>query len=95
MLAESGVLAGATGQEVSFGRARDGAVAAVTRMVGRDPQVVRAGLACPGGVSESVTYAGGLTLYFTPEAFTGWAVDADGRAWRRAPGTGLRAGTTC
>ncbi|MFV0243881.1 MAG: hypothetical protein ACK5IB_02515 [Qingshengfaniella sp.] len=91
MLALGGILAGQTGQEVGFGRARDGAVAAVSRMAGAGP--VWAG-GC-GGIAERARYPGGLTLYFTPEAFVGWSVDPEGRNWQRAGGVGNSAGRVC
>ncbi|MEM1428935.1 MAG: hypothetical protein AAGG09_05720 [Pseudomonadota bacterium] len=61
------------GQEIGFGRFQPGAVAAVTRVVGRSPATTGPRLDCPGGpLTEVVWPREDLTLYFADQAFVGW-----------------------
>jgi len=58
---------------IDFGRARAGAISAVTRLEGQGPLATTD---CAGGTT-SVRWASGLTLHFRDGAFLGWA-RADG-----------------
>lgn len=69
----SGIQVGATGMEIDFGRTEAGAVAAMSKLMGRAPASVAA--ACPG--LRAAHWPDGTALYFEerrwdPPAFTGW-----------------------
>jgi hypothetical protein len=90
ILAPDGILAGETGMTVSFGRAQDGAVTAVTKLVGAPPARTTAMPECGAGPVQAVSYPGGLTLNFDEQGFAGWVASAGARSWR-GPGA-LRTG---
>jgi hypothetical protein len=90
LLGPGGILAGSTGQEISFGRARDGAVTAATKLVGAPPSETIALQECGAGPVQAVVYPGGLTLNFTARGFEGWVAQQGRRSWRSS--TGLRTG---
>ncbi|MFV0333769.1 MAG: hypothetical protein ACK5JR_06825 [Tropicimonas sp.] len=73
-----GIQAGATGREIGFGRTEAGAIAAMSKLMGRAPERVTS--ACPG--LRAATWADGTALYFEerrwdPPAFTGWQRDGN------------------
>jgi len=84
ILASDGIAAGRTGQVVSFGRAPDGALAALTRMTGSAPTPTN----CPNEPLAGYAYLTGLTLWFADRMFMGWR--AVGPA--HATASGLRVG---
>ncbi len=89
VLDDSGLLAGGTGLEVGFGRAPDGAIAAVSALVGTAPTTpLRADPTC-GPEVEVISYPGGLTLTFAERMFTGWHLDGTGVAYRTSAGVSL------
>lgn len=90
LLGPGGLVADGTGLEVSFGRSRDGAVSAATRLVGQPPGGSGPVAECGAGAAEAVVYDDGLTLYFLPEGFAGWAARDGNREWRTTGG--LRSG---
>jgi hypothetical protein len=70
---EDGIAVGATGKEIGFGRAEPGAVAAMTKLIGRAP--AGTGPACTG--LRTTRWPDGTTLFFEPRAydpaaFVGW-----------------------
>ncbi len=68
--AAQGIDVAPLGQEIGFGRHREGAVAAVSRVLGRAPEAVAAP---PGCALEAAEWArDGLTMYFDGDAFVGW-----------------------
>jgi hypothetical protein len=90
--AAEGLDVAGTGQEIGFGRHRPGAVAAVTRVLGRAPEAPVARTDCPGGpLTEVVWPREGLALTFARNAFVGWQA-GEGRSF---PGPVRRAGRTC
>jgi hypothetical protein len=66
----AGIAVAGTDLEIGFGRAQDGAVTAVARLIG--PPEAQA--PCPGG-GGVVTWPTGLAMHFPGGAFAGWAQD--------------------
>ena len=70
----AGVAVAGTGLEIGFGRAKAGAVAAVSRLIG--PPSGRAACNGPsaagGGPGEVVRWPSGLALHFPQGTLTGW-----------------------
>ena len=62
-----------SGLRVDFGRARAGAISAISRLEGAEPQ---GEVSC--GFVGAVTWPSGLTAYFERGAFLGWKLP-DGR----------------
>lgn len=67
------IRAGATGQEIDFGRAEPGAVTAMSKLMGS--RAVSVGPACPG--LRAARWSDGTTLFFEPRphdppALVGW-----------------------
>jgi hypothetical protein len=94
-LAQQGLDVAGTGLEIGFGRARDGAVAAVTRLLRRPPDgTARAD--CSSGRFEIVRWTGALSMHFRDGAFLGWTAPPHATALF-GPDTpaSLRAGQTC
>ncbi|MDH3262867.1 MAG: hypothetical protein OEM24_02590 [Paracoccaceae bacterium] len=77
---------------VDFGRAEDGAIAAVSRLLGAGPVETAANAECGAGPVKAVRWANGLTLNFQRGAFLGW-VSETGRGTAAAASTGLGPGT--
>ncbi|MFP4304010.1 MAG: hypothetical protein ACLFQF_03910 [Rhodosalinus sp.] len=80
-LAAGGLDVAGTGREIGFGRAPDGAVAAVSRLLGSAPDARRRDAGC-----ETVRWAGGLELAFRDAAFSGWRATPGGLPLRTAAG---------
>jgi hypothetical protein len=78
VLAPGGFTIGDTGLEVGFGRARDGAVAAVSRVLGTDPVSEANGEDC-GGLS-TVRWPNEVSMEFQGGAFVGWTAEQAGPA---------------
>ena len=94
-LAPAGLDVAGTGLEIGFGRARDGAVAAAARVLGRPPdRVARAD--CAGRVFEVVHWTGAVSMHVREGAFLGWTAPPDTTLLTddRTP-PALRAGETC
>ena len=90
--AAEGLDVAGTGQEIGFGRHRPGAVAAVTRVLGRAPEAPVGRSDCPGGPLTEIAWPrAGLTLIFAQDAFVGWQAGEG----RRFPGPVRKAGRTC
>ena len=90
--AAEGLDVAGTGQEIGFGRHRPGAVAAVTRVLGRAPEPPVGRIDCPGGPLTEIAWPrAGLTLTFAQDAFVGWQAGQG----RRFPGPVRSAGRTC
>ena len=73
VFAASGIQAGATGQEIGFGRTETGAITAMSKLMGGAPVAV--GPACAG--LRAAHWPDGTALYFEerpwdPPAFSGW-----------------------
>jgi hypothetical protein len=66
-LAPGGLDVAGTGREIGFGRAPEGAVAAVTRLLDAQPDSRGRADGC-----ETVRWAGGLELSFRKRGMTGW-----------------------
>ncbi|MCT8158605.1 hypothetical protein [Pseudoruegeria sp. SHC-113] len=58
---------------IDFGRAEAGTVAAISRLVGAQPQ---ARIPCSNGAGAAQRWANGLTLYFLREGLHGWRLEA-------------------
>jgi hypothetical protein len=63
-----------SGLRVDFGRAREGAISAISRLEGTGPESE-----APCGPVGAVTWPSGLTAYFQRGAFLGWSLP-DGRS---------------
>lgn len=63
-----------TGQEIGFGRFQPGAVAAVSRILGRAPAPAVQRIDCVSTPLQEVRWPrDDLALYFADQAFVGWA----------------------
>lgn len=80
-LAAGGFDVAGTGREVGFGRASEGAVAAVSRLLGSAPEA-----RSPIDGCETVRWAGGLELLFRDAAFSGWRATPGALPLRTAAG---------
>ncbi|RBI84714.1 hypothetical protein DRV85_12250 [Rhodosalinus halophilus] len=80
-LAAQGFEVAGSGLEIGFGRAPEGAEAAVSRLLGRAPsdRIVR-------GDCTAVRWAGGLEMRFRDRAFVGWHATPGKLALRTAAG---------
>lgn len=67
---------GATGLEIGFGRAEDGAIAAASRVIGSPPVRVSEPADC-GGL-RTAHWVQGLSMTFRDRAFVGWSADGPG-----------------
>ncbi len=71
--AAQGIDVGSTGLEIGFGRAEQGAIAAMTRLTGSQPQ--RGATPCPA--VTSARWPDGAVLYFESGTFVGWSKDGE------------------
>jgi len=64
---------------IDFGRAQDGVIAAVTRLLGSAPASRTRNGECGAGLVTAVRWENGLTLNFLEGDFRGWVVDRPGQ----------------
>ena len=88
VLAPEGLDIAGTGLEIGFGRAEQGAVKAVQKLMGRPPSSRQSRRDCAGGPLDAIHWDGGLTLFFRDGAFKGWAVRSPGFATARGLSVG-------
>lgn len=69
VLAQDGFGVAGTELEIGFGRAREGAVTAAAKLIGRQPSGATEGPGC-----TVVSWFDGLAMHFRGRAFTGWSV---------------------
>ena len=81
MPADTGLFVDGTGLEIGFGRTMPGAVAAASRLIGRDPG--RRTQTAPG--CEIVAWPDGFQMHAVGGAFVGWR-DPAARAGRTEAG---------
>mgnify|MGYP006304811833 CR=1 FL=1 len=86
LLDPSGLRVAGTELEIGFGRSPDGAIAAVTQLVGTPPSRPLIEVPACGADVTVVTYPGGLSLTFADRMFTGWRYDGPPDAYRTADG---------
>ncbi len=67
-----GMVEGSTGLRVDFGRARQGTVAAVSRILGESPVEISQNPECGAGPMTFARFEDGLTLNFMNGSFVGW-----------------------
>ena len=89
VLDDRGLLAGRTGLEVGFGRAPEGAVTAVSALVGTPPTTPLSAVPTCGPEVAVISYPDGLTLTFTERMFTGWHLAGEASAYRTSTGVSL------
>lgn len=77
---------------VDFGRAEDGTVAAVSKLVGARPVETGVNADCGAGPVKAVRWANGLTLNFRRGTFLGW-ISQPGRGAAARTASGLGPGT--
>jgi hypothetical protein len=80
-LAPGGFDVAGTGREIGFGRAPEGAIAAVSRLLGASPDARNLSDGC-----ETVRWAGGLELAFRDWALAGWRATPGALPLRTASG---------
>jgi hypothetical protein len=91
VLASEGLLVGESGFEIGFGRAPDGAIAAVSAVTGLVPVADGPRTDCGAGILREVRYPDGLLLYFRERMLVGWSV-AGAPEGRYATESGLTTG---
>ena len=69
-----------TDLRIDFGRAQDGVIDAVTRLLGQPPADITRNPECGAGLVTAAYWPNGLTLNFTQGDFTGWVVTEPGLA---------------
>ena len=75
-----GIQPAGTPLRVDFGRAQDGTIAAVSRLMGRPPAQVVANPECGAGPVTAAVWPGALTLNFQDGTFLGWVSEGAGPA---------------
>ncbi len=86
-------MAGETGLEIGFGRAREGAVASASRLMGQTPSETASLQDCGAGPMMAVRFDRGLTMMFQEGAFAGWAARGTANPPLRLP-SGLSTAST-
>ncbi len=82
-----------TSQRIDFGRAEQGVVVAVSRVIGSNPAEISTNAECGAGPVRQVRWANGLTLNFQRGTFLGW-VSREGRGAVIASSTGIAPGAS-
>ena len=72
---------------IDFGRAQEGVIDAVTRLLGQPPVEITRNGECGAGLVTAARWPNGLTLNFLEGDFRGWVVDQPG-----LPAGGLEVG---
>jgi len=90
--------------QIGFGRAEEGVVAAVSRVLGADPAQRNTNTECGAGTVTTVSWAAGLDLMFQDGNFAGWTAakpdfatvtgHAPGQTRDRLAGEGIEFQTT-
>jgi len=75
-LGSDGLHVGGTGQRIDFGRAEAGAVAAVSKVLGAQPESRATNGECGAGPVTTVSWDAGIDLLFQQGTLRGWASDS-------------------